>query len=334
VSADAAPPLLEVRDLSVVFDLPEGPVRAVDGISFEARAGRTLSIVGESGCGKSVTSLAIMRLLQAPGRIDGGSILFKGQDLIATSEARLQRIRGRDLSMVFQEPMTALNPVQRIGDQVAEVFRVHGLASRREASRRAVALLRDVGIPDSERRARSFPHELSGGMRQRVMIAIALALSPDLLVADEPTTALDVTVQAQVLGLMRDLIARTDTALLLITHDIGVVAEMADDVVVMYAGRIVERGRSAQVLKAPAHPYTEGLLRSIPALGTRGRPLYAIPGSVQTAAADAAGCPFADRCPHTMTVCRREMPPTLETDAGHDVRCWLHDARAVKEQHA
>ncbi len=259
-------PLLDVRDLTVVFDHPRHPVTAVDHVSFQIAAGETLGVVGESGSGKSVTAFSILRLLQPPGRITGGSVLFEGRDLLKLEEAEMRKVRGARISLIFQEPMTALNPVMRVGDQIAEALTVHGQADSRDARTRAIELLDAVRIPDAARRVRDYPHQLSGGMRQRVMIAIALACRPPLIIADEPTTALDVTIQAQVLDLLRELKQRFDLALLLITHDFGVIAEMTDRVAVMYRGRLVEEGPVRQILRAPRHDYTRSLLSAVPGM--------------------------------------------------------------------
>jgi len=261
--------LLDVRDLTVVFPGPSSTVTAVEGVSFQIEAGETLGLVGESGSGKSVTAFSILRLLEPPGRITGGRIVFEGRDLLALPEAEMRAVRGARISLIFQEPMTALNPVMRVGDQIAEALTVHGRASGAEARRRAVELLDAVRIPDPDTRVRDYPHQLSGGMRQRVMIAIALACQPPLVIADEPTTALDVTIQAQVLDLMRELKARFNLALLLITHDFGIIAEMADRVAVMHKGRIVEHGPVRQILRQPAHEYTKSLLAAVPGMRSR-----------------------------------------------------------------
>jgi oligopeptide/dipeptide ABC transporter ATP-binding protein len=315
-SADA---VLDVRDLRTHFATADGIVRAVDGVSFTIHAGRTLGIVGESGSGKSVTSLSILRLIEPPGRIAGGEILFRGRDLAKLPEAEVRKLRGQSLCLVFQDPMSALNPVYRVGRQVAEALHAHGALSAAEARRRTVDLFRQVGIPDPDRCADSFPHHLSGGMRQRVTIAMALANSPDLLILDEPTTALDVTIQAQILDLVKGL---KDATVLLITHDIGVVREMCDEVVVMYGGRVMERGSVAQVTRDPLHPYTQGLLDSIPGAGKRGQRLSAIGGAVPSPLAMPPGCPFAPRCRHAMPVCDQR-PPLEGKGDGRAAACWL-----------
>jgi peptide/nickel transport system ATP-binding protein len=315
--------LLEVRGLRTHFATERGEVRAVDGVDLTLERGRTLGIVGESGCGKSVTALSIMGLVpQPPGRIAGGEVLFEGEDLLKMPPARLRDLRGDQLSMIFQEPMTSLNPAFRVGEQVAEALIRHKHLSRTDAESAAVEMLRKVRIPSPERRAREYPHQLSGGMRQRVMIAMALACNPRLLIADEPTTALDVTIQAQILELMRLLRAELGTSIILITHDLGVVAELADDVIVMYAGKVVERCPVARVFAEPQHPYTVGLLGSIPRLHVQQERLSAIEGVVPDAAAFPEGCRFHPRCPFAVDQCRREAPPLREVRPGHFAACW------------
>ena len=316
--------LLNVVDLKTYFRTMDGVVKAVDGVDFALKPGQTLGIVGESGCGKSVTSLSVMRLVDPPGWIAGGQMRFRGTDLARLSEKEMRRIRGDEISMIFQEPMTSLNPVFTVGNQVMEAIIEHRKVSKREALAQTVELFRMVGIPSPERRVKDYPHNMSGGMRQRVMIAMALALQPDLLIADEPTTALDVTIQAQILELIKDLRVRVNTAVMLITHDIGVVAEMADNVVVMYTGKVVEHGTVMQVLKTPKHPYTVGLLNSIPSLGQKGTRLNVIPGTVPSPLNLPRGCPFAPRCPHVMAICREEHPPLKTLDDGSAARCWLY----------
>lgn len=311
--------VLQVRDLRTHFRTANGTVRAVDGVSFDIRAGSTLGIVGESGSGKSVTSLSIMRLIEAPGEIVGGEILFRGRDLVKMPENEVRQLRGQSLCLVFQDPMSALNPVYRVGDQVAEALLAHSGMGRQAARARAVELLRQVGIPDPERCAGDFPHRLSGGMRQRVTIAMAMANSPDLLILDEPTTALDVTIQAQILDLVKGL---PEATVLLITHDIGVVREICDDVVVMYGGRVMERGTVAQVTEDPQHPYTRGLLQSIPHAGLRGQRLQAIRGSVPSPLKMPPGCPFSPRCTNAMEICRTS-PELTQTGDGRSIACWL-----------
>jgi oligopeptide/dipeptide ABC transporter ATP-binding protein len=312
--------LLRVRDLTVGFVL-DGAARqvgkAVDGVSFSLRRGAVLCLVGESGCGKSVTALSLPRLLPAPpAMILRGSAHFDGQDLLSMPEAALRRIRGNRLGMVFQDPMTSLNPVMRVGGQMTEGLRLHRGFSAAAAKKAAVAMLAEVGIADPEARAFDFPHQMSGGMRQRVMIGMALACDPDLLIADEPTTALDVTVQKRILALLRERIAARGSALLLITHDLGVVARIADDVAVMYAGRIVEQGPAAAVLRGPTHPYTVGLMRSRPGVGGRKKRLDAIPGAVPGLLARPSGCAFHPRCASALAVCSREEPPLFAAPPG------------------
>jgi oligopeptide/dipeptide ABC transporter ATP-binding protein len=322
---DQAPPvLLSVSELTTVFDLADGPAAAVDGVSFDIRAGETLGLVGESGSGKSVTALSIMRLVQPPGRIAGGHVTFKGRDLFALSEAEMRTVRGADIALIFQEPMTALNPVFTVGDQIAETLLVHQRATRRSARARAVELLDAVRVPDPAARVRDYPHQLSGGMRQRVLIAMALACTPSLVIADEPTTALDVTIQAQILDLLRDMKSAFNLSLLLITHDLGIIAETADRVAVMYAGRIVEQGSVRAILRDPKHPYTQGLLASIPG-GTPGERLRAIEGTVPMLGALPPGCAFNPRCPFRFEPCTRGAPPEYAVEPGRGARCYLHD---------
>ncbi|HWR98041.1 MAG TPA: ABC transporter ATP-binding protein [Candidatus Methanoperedens sp.] len=318
--------LLEIEDLRVEFTVKGHAFAAVSDVDLKLDRGRTLGLVGESGSGKTVTSLAVLRLIPSPpGRIAGGRIWFQGRDLLPLSEKEMVGIRGRDISMVFQEPMTSLNPVFTAGDQVAEVYRIHLKLGRTEAFARATEMLAKVGIPDPVRRAREYPHQMSGGMRQRVLIAIALACRPSLLIADEPTTALDVTVQAQILALMEQLRDEMGTALLLITHDLGVVAESADDVAVMYAGRIVEQAACRPIFESPWHPYTAGLLHSRPVLGKRGggRRLDAIPGTVPDLKHLPPGCSFEPRCPRRQRICVEQMPPLEEKSPGRMARCWV-----------
>ncbi len=314
-------PLLQIEGLTTVFDVKPRPVVAVNDVSFEIRKGETLGLVGESGSGKSVTAFSIIGLLQPPGRVAGGRVMFQGRDLASLPEPEMRKVRGAGIGFVFQEPMAALNPVMRVGAHIAEALIVHGLATRAEARGRAIALLRAVKITDPEKRVDDYPHQLSGGMRQRVMMAVALACKPLLLIADEPTTALDVTVQAQVLDLLRDMKQQFDLSLLLITHDLGVIAETADRVAVMYAGRIVEQGTVREIFHQPKHPYTRGLLASIPG-GAAGSRLQAIEGTVPNLASLPPGCSFAPRCGDRMTVCDTTFPPV--TAAGHLVRCYLH----------
>jgi peptide/nickel transport system ATP-binding protein/oligopeptide transport system ATP-binding protein len=315
--------MLEVQDLHTHFRTMDGVVKAVDGVSFSVGEGASVGIVGESGSGKSVTSLSIMRLIEPPGWIAGGKILFRGRDLVGLSDEEMRKIRGDDISMVFQEPMSALNPVFTVGDQVAEVLRVHRNMSRKASMSRTVELFKMVGIPAADRRVHDYPHNLSGGMRQRVMIAMALANEPDLLILDEPTTALDVTIQAQILELVKALRQEVNTAVLLITHDIGVIAEMSDEVIVMYGGKVMERADVLQLIKDPKHPYTKGLLASMPALGMKNQRLNVIAGAVPNPLNMPPGCPFAPRCPYAMEVCTT-MPELKTLDDGRQVFCWLY----------
>ena len=315
--------LLEVRGLQTHFASERGVVRAVDGVDLRLERGRTLGIVGESGCGKSVTALSIMGLVpQPPGRIAAGEVRFEGEDLLKAPVQRLRDLRGHQLSMIFQEPMTSLNPAFQAGDQIAEVILRHKNVNAGEARDQAVEMLRKVRIPSPETRAREYPHQLSGGMRQRVMIAMALACNPKLLIADEPTTALDVTIQAQILELMRALREELGTAIILITHDLGVIAELADDVIVMYAGKVVERCAVPRLFAEPQHPYTIGLLGSIPRLDLEQERLSAIEGFVPDAAAMPEGCRFHPRCPFSVERCRKESPELKGIFSGHFVACW------------
>ena len=317
-------PLLSVHDLRTTFPTPSGPARAVDGVSFAIAPRETVGLVGESGCGKSVTSLSILRLIQPPGRIEPGSrITFEGTELLSLDERRMRAVRGARISMIFQEPMAALNPVFTVGDQIAEVARVHTNASRREAWTRAVEMMRLTGISDPADRARQYPHELSGGMRQRVMIAMALMMSPPLLIADEPTTALDVTIQAQILELLRELQTRVGMSILLITHDLGVIAETASRVLVMYAGEVVEEALVHTLFESPHHPYTEGLLAAVPRLGEARDRLAVIPGTVPAATAWPSACRFRDRCPYAWDRCAVEHPPLYQIGVGQWSRCHL-----------
>ena len=315
--------LLEVRGLSTRFKVEGGEFTAVDDVSFSVTAGRTLGIVGESGCGKSVTSLSIMGLLpKGQGRIAAGSITFDGVDLASLSAPEMRALRGNRMAMIFQEPMTSLNPAFTIGNQLIEGIRCHSKLDHAAARAHAIEMLRRVRIPSPERRIDEYPHKLSGGMRQRVMIAMALSSQPALLIADEPTTALDVTIQAQVLELMRTLREETGTAIMLITHDLGVIAELADDVVVMYSGRIVERASVARLFEQPQHPYTIGLLGSIPKLHLEQNRLAAIEGQVPTPMSGLQGCRFAPRCPFAEEQCRKQQPPLVDLGDGHEAACW------------
>ncbi len=323
-------PLLEVKGLKTYFYTEDGVVRAVDGVNFEVYPGEVLGLVGESGCGKSVTSLSIMRLISRPGRVDAGEILFGGENLLDLPEEEMIKVRGNRISMIFQQPQTALNPVFKVGDQLAEVLNVHQDMGREAGHKRAVALLKMVGVPDPERRVEAYPHELSGGMAQRVMIAMALACVPELLIADEPTTALDVTIQAQILDLMRDMRKDLGTSVILITHDLGVVAEMAERVAVMYAGEIVEQTDVNSLFDEPLHPYTQGLIGSIPVLGEIKEKLDVIPGSVPNLVNLPPGCRFAPRCQarvkHALTICAEAKPELEEIKSDHFVRCWLYQS--------
>jgi len=315
--------LLEVAGLRTHFATDDGEFAAVDGVSFAVDAGKTLAIVGESGCGKSVTSLSIMGLVPSPpGFIRGGSIRFEGRELVGAPVRELQDLRGNGMAMIFQEPMSSLNPVFTIGEQIVEGLLRHRRISRAEAVEQALAALRKVRIPAPEERFHDYPHKLSGGMRQRAMIAMALACEPRLLIADEPTTALDVTIQAQILHLIRTLQGETGTAVILITHDLGVVAEVADDVVVMYAGRVVERAPVQELFDHPQHPYTVGLLGSIPRLDVERGRLASIEGQVPSPLLQTAGCKFAERCPFAIAKCRAEDPPLLDVGPGHQSACW------------
>ncbi|MES2208682.1 MAG: ABC transporter ATP-binding protein [Chloroflexota bacterium] len=320
--------LLEVRGLQTSFHTRDGIVRAVDGIDFHVGRSEILGLVGESGCGKSVTSLSIMRLIASPGIIEAGEVLFDGRDLLKIPAAEMRAIRGNRISMIFQQPTSALNPVWDVGRQIGEVLEVHRNMKRADARRQALELLKMVGIPDAKRRLDAYPHELSGGMAQRVMIAMALACEPELLIADEPTTALDVTIQAQILDLMRDLRDRTGTAIILITHDLGVVAETCDRVAVMYAGEIIEQATLEELFAAPRHPYTRGLLGSIPVLGDVRGALTVIPGNVPNLINLPPGCRFAPRCSarveHAVTLADSTHPVLLPVAPGHEARCWLY----------
>ena len=321
-------PILRVDELRTCFHTRDGTVRAVDGVSFDLARGETLGVVGESGCGKSVTALSILRLLPVPpASIESGSIMFMGEDLVAADERRMREIRGNQISMIFQEPMTSLNPVMTIGDQIAEALLLHQDISKSDARQRVLEMLNLVHIAEAERRIDEYPHQLSGGMRQRVMIAMALACNPAVLIADEPTTALDVTIQAQILNLMLELKERLGTAIILITHDLGVVAETAQRVVVMYAGRKVEQASVEQLFERPLHPYTRGLLRSIPSMNKPSASearaeLHEIAGVVPTLVEPIPGCAFADRCELAQERCRREYPPFEQKRDRHFAACW------------
>jgi peptide/nickel transport system ATP-binding protein len=315
--------ILEVRDLKTWYKTDDGIAKAVDGISFSLGRNRTLGIIGESGCGKSVTALSIMRLVpMPPGYFAGGDILWKGKSIVKAGEDEMRRIRGNEIAMIFQEPMSSLNPVYTCGAQIIEQILTHRDVGKSEARRQAIELLNLVGIPNPSERIDSYPHEMSGGMRQRVMIAMALSCGPELLIADEPTTALDVTVQAQILELLGRLRAETGMSVMLITHDFGVVAELCEEVVVMYASRVAESGTVRQIFENPLHPYTRGLLKSIPRLGARKERLNVIEGNVPSATRLPEGCRFAGRCPQADDHCREAQPPLLEYEPGHQAACW------------
>ncbi len=323
--ADAAA-VLRLEQLRTYFATGDGMVKAVDGIDLQVRPGRTLCVVGESGCGKTVTALSIMRLLPRTGHIVGGRILLGGRDLVQADEDEMRELRGNAVSMIFQEPMTSLNPVFTVGDQVGEAIRQHLDLPERQVRGRVLEIFQLVGI--AGKRVRDYPHQMSGGMRQRVMIAMALACNPAVLIADEPTTALDVTIQAQILELMRELQRRNRMAIILITHDLGVVAEMADEVAVMYAGKVIEHGSADQIFDSPRHPYTQGLLASIPSLSARGRPLTAITGTVPHPLNLPPGCTFAPRCPRAFEPCPTAFPARMDQGGGHEVACYLYGDRA------
>jgi oligopeptide/dipeptide ABC transporter ATP-binding protein len=336
-SLPAAPPatggpLLEIADLRVTFATADGVARAVDGVDLVVHAGETVGLVGESGCGKSVTSLAVLRLIEHPGLIAHGSrVRFEGRDLLALADRDIRAVRGNHLALIVQEPASALNPVLTIGSQIAEVVRTHQQVSRRDAKRRAVEMLRAVGIPDAERCAAGYAHQLSGGMRQRVLIAVALACGPHLVIADEPTTALDVTIQAEILELLDGLQRQMAMAVLLITHNLGLVAERTRRVYVMYAGQIVEEAGTDDLFAAPGHPYTQGLMAAVPRLDRMRERLAAIPGQVPPATAWPAGCRFHPRCPFAWDKCRSEMPPLLPSGEGRKARCWLVEDGAYRD---
>ncbi len=316
-------PLLEVKNLSTSFFTDKGKIRAVEDVSFSLEKGQTVALVGESGCGKSVTALSIMRLISHPGRITNGEILFRGRDLVKLPEEEMRDIRGKEIGMVFQEPMTSLNPVFTIGDQIGEVLQVHENLSPEQTREQVIGILNKVGIPSPERRIDQYPHEMSGGMKQRVMIAMALACKPDLLIADEPTTALDVTIQAQILELLKEIQEDMGLAVLLISHNLGVVAQFAQDVVVMYASRIAERASVKQLFANPSHPYTRALMRSIPKPGMRHTRLEVIEGTVPSPLLYPKGCHFATRCPEVLEYCADQEPPDVEVEGGHHALCWL-----------
>lgn len=317
--------ILEVKDLKTYFYTKRGVSKAVDGIDFSLQKGETLGIVGESGCGKSITSLSILRLIPTPpGKIEGGQVLFKGRDLVSLPDSEMRKIRGNEISMIFQEPMTSLNPVIPVGEQIAEAIRLHQKMNKKEARAKAVDMLKLVGIPSPEKRAKQEPFQLSGGMRQRVMIAMALSCNPEVLIADEPTTALDVTIQAQILELIKDLQAKLGMGVIMITHDLGVVAETCNTVAVMYAGNIVEHAPTQNLFDEPKHPYTRGLLASLPKINEDKEELYTIEGSVPSSYSMPPGCRFASRCPFAESVCQEKQPDLLEQPDGSKVRCWMY----------
>ncbi|SEO57912.1 peptide/nickel transport system ATP-binding protein [Amphibacillus marinus] len=319
-------PILEVRNLQTSFFTEKFEVKAVDGVNFAVPKGKTLGIVGESGSGKSITSLSILRLIQNPGKIIGGEILFKGENLLDKSEAQMRRVRGNEISMIFQEPMTSLNPVYTVGQQISESYRIHQNIGKKEAMLRSIDMLKLVGIPSPEQRVKQYPHELSGGMRQRVMIAMALACDPELLIADEPTTALDVTIQAQILELMKELQQRLGMSIVMITHDLGVVAETCDYVAVMYMGKVVEYAKVADLFKNPKHPYTVGLLNSLPRhdIDLGDEELTVIKGSVPSPDNMPKGCRFAPRCPFASEICVEQLPDLEQSEDGNQIRCWIY----------
>ncbi|MBQ2700578.1 MAG: ABC transporter ATP-binding protein [Clostridia bacterium] len=318
--------LLEVKDLKTYFFTEEGVVPAVDGLSFNLKDGETLAIVGESGCGKSVTSLSVLRIFASPpGKIVDGDILYKGESLLKKSEKDMRKIRGNEISMIFQEPLTSLNPVFTVGQQICESLIMHQGMNKKQAREKGIEMLKKVGIPSPEKVIDDYPHQLSGGMRQRVMIAMALACNPSILIADEPTTALDVTIQAQILKLLGELKAEMNTAIILITHDLGIVAQIAQNVMVMYAGQAVEYADVRTLFKDPLHPYTVGLLKSVPVIGDEKDSLYSIKGSIPSAKDYPKGCRFCPRCEHATDKCQNEMPPLHDVGNGRLVRCWLYE---------
>lgn len=323
--------LLDVKNLKTYFYTENGVVPSVDGISFSVRKGETVGIVGESGCGKSVTSLSILNLIRSPGKIVEGEIIFNGEDLRSYSKSQLQKIRGNKISMIFQEPLTSLNPVFMIGSQIAESIELHQKLTKGEAKKKAIAMLEEVGIPNPSKLYYSFPHMLSGGMRQRVMIAMALSCNPELLIADEPTTALDVTIQAQILKIMKELSIKFNTSIMLITHDLGVIAETADKVIVMYAGNIVEQNNVFDIFKEPKHPYTKGLLNSTPKIHQEKDSLESIAGNVPSPFDMPTGCKYHPRCPVAFEKCRDQQPPLFTFEDGSEVRCWLHESKVTSE---
>ncbi|EMJ6444950.1 ABC transporter ATP-binding protein [Bacillus cereus] len=320
--------VVELRDLQTHFQTDEGTVKAVNHVSFAVREGETVCVVGESGCGKSVTALSIMGLIAESGSVVGGDILYEGKSLLGMKGKELRSLRGNDIAMIFQEPMTSLNPVFTVGEQIVETLREHELLSKNEAYKKAIELIRKVGIARADEIVHSYPHELSGGMLQRIMIAVALSCNPKLLIADEPTTALDVTIQAQILDLLRQVKEEFKTSILLITHDLGVVAEMADYVVVMYGGKVIEEAPVLEIFQNPKHPYTKGLLKSKPVMGKRIDKLYSIPGQVPNLVGLGEFCYFSGRCEHCMEICEKEAPNLNVNDENHKVACWLYEERA------
>ncbi|MHA4113228.1 peptide ABC transporter ATP-binding protein [Bacillus cereus] len=320
--------VVELKDLQTYFQTEEGTVKAVNHVSFSVREGETVCVVGESGCGKSVTALSIMGLIAESGSVVGGDILYEGKSLLGMKEKELRSLRGNDIAMIFQEPMTSLNPVFTVGEQIVETLREHELLSKNEAYKKAIELIRKVGIARADEIVHSYPHELSGGMLQRIMIAVALSCNPKLLIADEPTTALDVTIQAQILDLLRQVKEEFKTSILLITHDLGVVAEMADYVVVMYGGKVIEEAPVLEIFQNPKHPYTKGLLKSKPVMGKRIDKLYSIPGQVPNLVGLGEFCYFSGRCEHCMEICGKEAPNLNVNDENHKVACWLYEERA------
>jgi oligopeptide/dipeptide ABC transporter ATP-binding protein len=320
-------PLLQVSHLQTSFFTDKGEIKAVDDVSFTIHGGQTLALVGESGCGKSVTALSIMRLLSSPGRVVGGTITFKGRDLLTLPETAMRKVRGKFIAMIFQEPMTSLNPVMRIGDQIGEVLQIHTELSKQAIRQEVIHLLEKVRIASPQQRIDQYPHEMSGGMKQRVMIAMALACKPDLLIADEPTTALDVTIQAQILDLLSDLQQDLGMAILLITHNLGVVAQFAQEVIVMYASKIAERAEVKTLFQQPSHPYTRALLKSLPRPGERQVRLEAIPGTVPSPLQYPTGCHFSSRCAEVLEHCPTQPPPTVMVGESHEAVCWLHGSQ-------
>lgn len=321
--------LIEINNLKTHFFTDNGVIPAVNGVSFSAKKGEVVAIVGESGCGKSVTSLSILQLINKPGKVVNGEVLFNGTDLTKLSEKQIRKVRGNKISMIFQEPLTSLNPVFTVGNQISETIRLHQRLNKKQAKQKTIEILKKVGIPNPDKQYTSFPHQLSGGMRQRVMIAMALSCNPELLIADEPTTALDVTIQAQILNLMKNLREELQTTIILITHDLGVVAEMADKVVVMYGGEIVEQNTVHELFDNPRHPYTKGLLHSTPKIQELDYKLESIEGNVPTPDQLPKGCKFNDRCPFAMDKCKEDDPSLLKMDDASMVRCWLHENREV-----